>query len=244
MVAAAVAALLVLLLGGIWWVRKSALDSEKKQLATVQAENVDLQQERDSLAGAEQTELEIETLQAQVEQLLVADVSWARMLQEIARTIPNDTWLTAFQGNTTPEEAGGTTATPGTATTPTTPPTTTVAQGSTTTSSSPSGTTGATGATGATPGTGTSTTGTVGGTVSFTVVGLDFPSVSAWIQRIGSQIPSFTNLWVPSASRGSSNEAEDTSGSAAGRTLVNFTSNATITSAARSDRLERVQRNR
>jgi hypothetical protein len=100
---------------------------------------------------------------------------------------------------------------------------------------------------GATTTPGTTAAGTVSGTVSFTVVGLDFPSVSAWIQRIGSQIPSFTNLWVPSATRGSAGSAsggEGTTTSAGGREFVNFTSNAAITSAARSDRLERVQRNR
>jgi type IV pilus assembly protein PilM len=257
LVAAAVAALLVLLLGGIWWVRKSALDAEKDQLAEVQAENAELERERNSLAGAEQTELEIETLQGQVEQLLVTDISWARMLQEIARTIPNDTWLTAFQGTSatgdaTGVAAGGTTTTPGatspTATTPTTSTAGGVSDSSTTSTSVPPGSTGATGATGATPGTGTPSIGTVSGTVSFTVVGLDFPSVSAWLQRIGGQIPSFTNLWVPSASRGGSSGGGGSTGgsgaSGAGRELVNFTSNAAITSAARSDRLERVQRDR
>ena len=53
---------------------------------------------------------------------LAQDVSWARMLQEIARTIPNDTWLTAFQGTAVvPGTSSGTgsTTTPG-VTTPTT----------------------------------------------------------------------------------------------------------------------------
>jgi type IV pilus assembly protein PilM len=257
MVAAAVAALLILLLGGIWWVRKSALDREKDQLSEVQAENARLQQERDSLSAAEQTELEIEGLQAQVERLLATDISWARMLQEIARTIPNDTWLTAFQGSSanSPGATGGTTGTttaPST-TAPSTTPTTSTAGGVSDSSSTTSSTTtaGGTPSPGAVPGAtttpGTTAAGTVSGTVSFTVVGLDFPSVSAWIQRIGSQIPSFTNLWVPSATRGSAGSAsggEGTTTSAGGREFVNFTSNAAITSAARSDRLERVQRNR
>ncbi len=39
--------------------------------------------------------------------MLATDISWSRMLQEIARTIPNDTWLTAFQG--TSANAGGST---------------------------------------------------------------------------------------------------------------------------------------
>jgi type IV pilus assembly protein PilM len=250
MVAAAVAALLVLLLGGIWWVRKSALDEEKDRLAQVEAENAALQREKASLASAEQTEIEIETLQGQVEQLLATDISWARMLQEIARTIPNDTWLTAFQGTSTTGDptAGGTaggTTTPGT--TPSTSPSGTTPTTSTAGGVTDSSTTSTT-AVGAVPGA-PSPSEAAAGTVSFTIVGLDFPSVSAWIQRIGSQIPSFTNLWVPSATRGGSTAgAGSTSGSSSssgsGREFVNFTSTAAITSAARSDRLERVQRSR
>jgi hypothetical protein len=231
-------------------VRKSALDEEKDRLAQVEAENAALQREKASLASAEQTEIEIETLQGQVEQLLATDISWARMLQEIARTIPNDTWLTAFQGTSTTGDptAGGTaggTTTPGT--TPSTSPSGTTPTTSTAGGVTDSSTTSTT-AVGAVPGA-PSPSEAAAGTVSFTIVGLDFPSVSAWIQRIGSQIPSFTNLWVPSATRGGSTAgAGSTSGSSSssgsGREFVNFTSTAAITSAARSDRLERVQRSR
>jgi hypothetical protein len=81
----------------------------------------------------------------------------------------------------------------------------------------------------------------------FTVVGLDFPSVSAWLQRIGTQVPSFADLWVASANRGASGGTGTSSGSGTGasstaRDFVNFTSTAAITSAARSDRLEQVQK--
>jgi cytoskeletal protein RodZ len=225
-VGAVVAVLLLLALGGIWWIRKSALDTEKDRLAQAQDEVAALQREKDSLSAAELAELQIDTLQGQVESQLITDISWARMLQEIARTIPNDTWLTAFQGTSSGADtaaAGSTTVTP-TPTPSTTATTTAPVDGST----------------GTTPTTAVGTPSTTGpaaaGTVSFTVVGLDFPSVSAWIQRIGTQIPSFTSLWVPSANRG---ESEDT---ATGRDFVNFTSTAAITSAARSDRLERVQK--
>ncbi|HEY3724905.1 MAG TPA: hypothetical protein VGN59_16260 [Acidimicrobiia bacterium] len=68
------------------------------------------------------------------------------------------------------------------------------------------------------------------------MVGLDFRSVAAWIQRIGTQIPSFSNLWVPNASRGSETATDS------GRSFVNFSSTATITPAARSDRLDKLKR--
>ena len=57
-----------------------------------------LTKEKESLSAAESTQNEVDELQGQVETVLATDISWARMLQEIARTIPNDTWLTAFQG--------------------------------------------------------------------------------------------------------------------------------------------------
>jgi type IV pilus assembly protein PilM len=258
-IAAAIAALLVLLLGGIWWVRKSAVNEEKDRLAAVQAENADLERVKSSLSAAQQTEMEIETLQGQVEGLLTTDISWAKMLQEISRTIPNDTWLTAFQGTssngsdagssfgsstTSPSTSSGTTGSGTTGTTPSTSSGSAISGGG---STGTTGSTGIAGSTGATPGTGSSAN-VAAGTVSFTIVGLDFPSVSAWIQRLGTQIPSFTNLWVPSASKGSaaggssgSSSSSSSSSSSGGREFVNFTSTAAITSAARSDRLETVQ---
>lgn len=253
-VAVAVAAVLILLLGGIWFLRKSSLDNEKDKLAAVQAENARLQQEKQSLAGAEQTASQIQTLQTQVESLLQNDISWARMLQEVARTIPNDTWLTAFQGtsatnsSSTSGTSSGSSSTSGS--TPTTAPQGFATESTTSTTSSNEGQTGSSTTTSAPAGT-PSTGSAAAGTVSFTVVGLDFPSVSAWIQRIGAQIPSFSDLWVPSATRGggaagsgssgSSSTSTASSGSGA-REFVNFTSTASITSAGRSDRLEKLQR--
>jgi type IV pilus assembly protein PilM len=222
--AGAVGALLVLLLGGIWMLRKNALDTEKDRLADVQSEIAQLEDEQQSLSAAAEAEEQVESLRGQVVEQLTTDISWARMLQEIARTIPNDTWLTAFQGTSSVTESGGTSAS---SAVPPTTATTATTSGSSTDSTSPT----------TTPGAPPTTAGPApAGTVSFTVVGLDFPSVTAWIQRIGNQIPSFTNLWVPSASRGAA------SGASTSRDLVNFTSTAGITSAARSDRLEKAQR--
>ncbi len=234
MAGAVVAALLLLALGGIWWIRKSALDTEKDRLSTAQTENTRLTQEQLSLAGAAQTEQEVDELRGQVETVLAQDVSWARMLQEIARTIPNDTWLTAFQGSTSVESSGPSSfgsfaPTPGeSSTTTTTPGTGSSVVPGTAGASGGSGTTGTPGATTPTPG--------ATGTATFTVVGLDFRSVSAWLQRIGTQIPSFSDLWVPTAGRGGA------TATGSGRDFVNFSSTANITSAAQSDRLERFQR--
>jgi hypothetical protein len=71
-----------------------------------------------------------------------------------------------------------------------------------------------------------------GGTVTFAADGLDFTSVASWIQRIQA-MQSLRDLWVASATRGGT--------TGGGRSIVTFSSNATLTPAARSDRLERFQ---
>jgi type IV pilus assembly protein PilM len=230
LIGAVVGVLLLLALGGIWWIRKSALDTEKDRLSQAQAEIATLNVEKASLSDAETTQTEVDTLQGQVESVLATDISWSRMLQEIARTIPNDTWLTAFQGTsgTTPGASGSSSST----LVPSTTPTTTAAGESTTTT-----TTGSSGDTSSTvaPVTPAAPT-TVSGTATFTVVGLDFRSVAAWIQRIGTQVPSFSDLWVPTATRGSS------AATSSGGNFVNFSSTANITDKARSDRLDKAKR--
>ena len=138
--------------------------------------------------------------------MLKADVSWAVMLQEIARTIPDDTWLTAFEGTVEPVDSTGSSAA-GTA----------------------AGISGETATTApATPTAPVTTPGLISGTVSFTATGLDFTSVGNWLQRV-SEIPSYSNLWVPTA----------TSSALGERTVVNFTSNAALTAKAASDRLDK-----
>ncbi|MGZ8765461.1 MAG: pilus assembly protein PilM [Acidimicrobiia bacterium] len=164
---------LLLLLGLLSFQKQSQLSDAKDNLSNQQATNAELQSQIDELAEAQQDQAKIEAIQAQVTQILQTDVSWAVMLQEIARTIPDDTWLTAFQGAVTTDPAAasaaantaagvsGSTAAPGTATTP--------------------------------------APGALTGTVAFTATGLDFTSISSWITRV-SAIPSYSDLWVPTAS--------------------------------------------
>ncbi|MBK5289914.1 MAG: type IV pilus assembly protein PilM [Acidimicrobiia bacterium] len=78
------------------------------------------------------------------------------------------------------------------------------------------------------------TTGSILGTANFAGQGRDYDSVAAWIQRIGSDIPSFSDLWVPTASR-SSGPADSTGTSS---TNVTFSSTANITDQAKSTRAD------
>lgn len=212
LVAAAVGVALILLLGLLTIQKQSSLSNAKDDLSAQQAKNAKLQSSITALADAQNDQTKIDAIKGQVSTILQNDVSWAVMLQQIARTIPDDTWLTAFQGAVTA-------ATPGAA------------------ASAPAGTAaGISGSTASTPPASGTTPTTVApvpvspvlaGTVSFTATGLDFTSIANWIKRV-SAIPSYSDLWVPTA----------TSSQLGGRTVVNFTSNAALTPKAQSGRLD------
>jgi type IV pilus assembly protein PilM len=209
--AAAAAAALILLLAVPVLMRQSAISKEHKKLAAQEQENRSLQSQIGQLADAQAKQDRLVALQQQVTTLVATDVSWSRMLQDIARTIPNDVWLTSFQGSVTPVVPTAAPSVPQTV------------PGETPTSTTPT-----TVAAPATPDTGQLT-----GTVNFAAVGLDYPSVAAWLKMI-SQLPSLSDLWVPSITKA-------TLGT---RDIVNFTSTARLTPKARSDRLERFSQGR
>lgn len=67
------------------------------------------------------------------------------------------------------------------------------------------------------------------GSVSVTGVGFDFPDVSAWLRSLDSdRFPAATGTWVTNVSEAQIGEAP----------VVNFVSQTSLTTAARSDRLE------
>ena len=88
------------------------------------------------------------------------------------------------------------------------------------------------------------TAGTLSGSANFAAIGLDFDAVASWIQRIGTDIPYFKDLWVPNASRSSSSSSDSTSTSGSGSVStasngnVTFSSTATLTADAKSKRDE------
>ncbi|MFM7615888.1 MAG: type IV pilus assembly protein PilM [Actinomycetes bacterium] len=196
-IGAAVGGGLLLVLGLLTLLANGQLSDARDARDEAQARNAALEAEAAKYADAQAQAATVEGLRTQAETVLATDVSWARMLQEIARTIPNDSWLTTFQGSVATAETSST-----------------VAPGTTTIAGAPGVAT-------------TPAAGTKIGTASFGATGLDFTSVASWIQRIG-EIPSFTNLWVPNATKDSS--------SATSRSLVTYSSTADITTSAISER--------
>jgi len=216
LLAGAAGAALVAGLVALSLIRQSAISEKQDDLDAQEQRNAELQSQIDDLADAAQRDLEIEGLRLQIAGLLEPDVSWASLLQEIARTIPNDVWLTDFQGQVVapstedlPEGGPQPEETPGAEGTETTETTTTTAP--TTGETAPSG--------------GLASV----GSVDFTAVGLDYPAVAAWLQRI-SEIPAFSGLWVSNAEVSSFG----------GRDVVDFASNAELTAEANSSRAQRI----
>jgi type IV pilus assembly protein PilM len=72
------------------------IKNEKKAEAAATARNSDLQRRIGSLSEAAVKQQQLVSAKAEIAKLLDRDVSWSRMLQELARTIPTDVWLTGF----------------------------------------------------------------------------------------------------------------------------------------------------
>jgi Tfp pilus assembly protein PilN len=184
------AAALLVVLGGLYFLKKGQVDDARDDLHAAEAKNRALQSEISALSDVAERQTQIETLAQQTQALLTTDVAWSSVLQGLSRTIPSDVWLTSFQG-TVGGDATGATAAP---------------------------TTGSTGST--------------IGTATFAAVGTSFDAVAAWIRRIGSDVPDFSDLWVPSAAKSGS------AGTTSTDENVTFSSTANLTDKAKSDRAE------
>ena len=176
--AGAAGAALVVLLAIPTLAKQNQVSSAKDDLKSQEQRNASLQSEINNLADAQVAQQRLETTKAQVDTVLATDVSWARMLNELSRTIPQDVWLTAFDGSVNPTAPGS--AGPQVSPTSSTTEKEKSGDSTTTTTQAPVPNAGAL------------------GTVTFTANGTDYASVSAWIDRL-SEMPSFTRLFVPNA---------------------------------------------
>lgn len=104
---------LFLLLLLAWLARQSQVSSEKDDANRAEQQNTALQQQVAGLQGVTALDTQLAQRRTLVTNALADDVAWTRVLQEIATVIPNDVWLTSFQGQKA-GASGGTT--PSTAT--------------------------------------------------------------------------------------------------------------------------------
>jgi Tfp pilus assembly protein PilN len=189
--------------------RQQAVSDAKHDVTTAEAQNSGLQTQINSLAKAREAQQTFQRTKTQVESVLATDVSWAHMLDTLAKTMPSDAWLTGFDGAITPPAAR--TVNP-------TAPSPTPAQN--TSAAVPAATTG----TASKPSTASAAAPI--GTVTFMASGGDFRSVSAWLDML-SKNPAFARVFVPNAALAGGEE----SGSSG---VVSFSSTASITGSARS----------
>ena len=168
-VAGAVGGFAVLLLA-IWLAQNGTVDDERRKAEEAEAEAARLRQQTAALQDATALQTQLDERRATVAAALQGDIAWTRLIQQVATVIPNDVWLTSFNGSST----GGQ------------------------------------------------------GTVNFSAMGFDHTSSARWLLRVG-ELPTLTNLWLPSSSKQGEGPAA----------LVTFSSTANLTPAAQSDRLAR-----
>jgi type IV pilus assembly protein PilM len=187
--------------------RKSATDDAKDEAAKAQASINELNAEIAELQHVEASQQQLEVLQGHIREALAVDVSWATLIHEVAKQMPNDVWLTSFTG----QVSAAAPAAPDGGVAP--------ADGSATTATI--------GTPGETPTDGAVTTSGLTGTVTFEAVGIEFPSVAAWIDGVNEMLK-LQGVWVPNATKSAIGTVD----------TVNFSSSATLTDEARSNRLE------
>lgn len=171
---------LVVLMAALTMGRTNAISKEKESLAAQEKVNQAIQAQVSALGDAGRAEEQANAARQQVSAVLAGEVSWSQVLQDVARTIPGDVWITTFTGSVT---------TPGVE----------------------------------------PVAGADVGTANFGAVGLNFPSVAAWLLRM-SQIPYLDGFWVPSIAQPIPGEG------------VTFTSSVKIRAGADSSRVDRVLR--
>jgi len=136
------------------------------------------------------------------------DVGWSKLLRDVSKVIPDNSWLSVFTGTSQPVAAVAPVA-------PTTP-------GAAPASTPPSGTAVQQPVVAA----------PVGplklGTLTFTAVTFDFPGVAKWLTTLEQQLPTVQNIFVPAAAKAKIGDRE----------VVNYTSTADLSAASRSGRYQ------
>lgn len=89
---------LVVLMAALTMGRTNAIEKEKDSLVAQEKVNQELQAQVSALGDAGRAEEQANAARQQVSAVLAGEVSWSQVLQDVARTIPGDVWLTSFTG--------------------------------------------------------------------------------------------------------------------------------------------------
>ena len=97
----------VLLLGFLWYQKGQQITKTRDDIAAQKRTNQQLQSEIRKLEYIVQKAQDVQRREAQVKDAWGGEVSWYRVLQDIATTMPTQTWLTSYQSSrSTPAQRG------------------------------------------------------------------------------------------------------------------------------------------
>jgi len=105
LVVAAVAYVLLLVAGVFYW--NTRVSSARAQVDRQQEYNADLEREVASLSGAAALRQEFQGQAALVREALAGDIDWGRLLNDLARLLPDRVWLESFNGTVLRGEVPG-----------------------------------------------------------------------------------------------------------------------------------------
>ena len=81
----------------LWW--QGRVDSAKDDVAQQGQINQSVQAEIDTLAGAQDLQIQFDAKVVSLTQALQPDVNWGRLLNDLGRLIPDRVWLTSLTGS-------------------------------------------------------------------------------------------------------------------------------------------------
>ena len=89
----------VLLILGYWLLLGTRISRAEDELASVEAQNAQLQVQIDELQNFSSLATELEAKQAALAAVMIGDVAWPSLLTELALVVPGEVWLTGFNGS-------------------------------------------------------------------------------------------------------------------------------------------------
>jgi type IV pilus assembly protein PilM len=101
MAAAAMAGLAVLLLA-LFLLRNGRVGDAERSADREEARTRDLQEQEGSFTRVQRIQADVAARRATAVAALDGDVAWTRVLQDVAAAMPNDVWLTSFDGQSQP----------------------------------------------------------------------------------------------------------------------------------------------
>jgi type IV pilus assembly protein PilM len=93
-----------LMLGTLWLSRSAEVDDVRARADASEDESRRLQAELSGFDDTGDLQVRIDERTALVQSALSTDVAWTRLLNDVASVIPDDVWLTSFQGSRTGEQ--------------------------------------------------------------------------------------------------------------------------------------------